>query len=294
MARRTLFRIAHPCCLRALLDLLVVRTNERLGPNRPQVTTLKPAVAEINELPAFIKVRANDKVGLLYSQEPSPTLPLGEPVLFISFRPVPERGWQRDGLFSGEIVVDVWRDDYYPLTQEEVEWLAADHCGCEGHYWLQVTTTCWRELQLVCEDDLVGIDLAAIASGDRSHAAPRTAPGTVTGTVTIPSDGNVPSDDEQAESYRPGRWYTARQDRQCKRKRNGSHRGSGEPRKPYTFWLMEHMRPLENLYDFQHLFPGYLHVYEETQGDPPANPRTSFIQAAEACVERILRERKKR
>jgi hypothetical protein len=41
----------------------------------------------------------------------------------------------------------------------------------------------------------------------------------------------------------------------------------------------------------EHFFPDYLHKYEEVNGTPPKNPRASFLQAADVCVEQVLLER---
>jgi hypothetical protein len=52
------------------------------------------------------------------------------------------------------------------------------------------------------------------------------------------------------------------------------------------------MAALENVYDFEHLFSGYLEDYKAARGDYPRSPRMTFLQAANAAAERILQNRR--
>jgi hypothetical protein len=54
---------------------------------------------------------------------------------------------------------------------------------------------------------------------------------------------------------------------------------------------MAQMRQLDDLDHVEHLFAGYLHVYEQNEGVLPANPRASFDQAVASCARRIRHER---
>jgi hypothetical protein len=155
MPRSTILRIARACSLQALLEALVEHTNAHKRPDRSPVTTLKPVIAAPEELPIF--VNSHDcRVGLVYCEEPHPASPLGRPLLWIRFRPVPGKGVQRNGVFRGKVVVHVWQDKLYPVTTKEVEWFIAHYCGCTGHTW-QVLADGWQKLSTVCEEDVLDI-----------------------------------------------------------------------------------------------------------------------------------------
>ena len=167
---------------------------------------------------------------------------------------------------------------------KEVEWSIACDCGCENHEWSHLS-------------DVLG--KAERDRGRRSAGTRRTVrgrhsppPGTPPGRagaklckrrVEHPAagDGQETGQGEKQAAKKPKR----------KRKTDPSHRGTRQPRKAPSRFLMANMWHLDNIYNFEHLFDGYCHVYEDSEGHLPSNPRASFLEAAYSCAERILRMR---
>ncbi|MFN8466316.1 MAG: hypothetical protein U0X20_12235 [Caldilineaceae bacterium] len=270
MSRNTILRFARPASLQAILEGIVDCTNAHQGPNRPQVTTLRPVVADVIELPVYAQIPADGALGLIFCEACCPTLAPGEPPLILCLRPVPGHGAEHAGIFSGAVAVSVWQHPDYPLSPKEVEWLIARNCGCENHEWSQLPL-CWRKLNEMVDDDLKDL----VAQYEAGIGSPASDP------------PNVPADTESIDSV------LGKGKEKETRKSNILHRGSGEPRKASTFYLLDLMRslPSDRLYDFQPFFPGWLCVYQDTEGFTPNYPDDLFRQAALACVERILRER---
>lgn len=280
MLRRTILRLAHPVSLQELLDSLVTCTGSRSGPHRTQVPALEPVAAGASKLPVWIPPDCRE-AGIVYSTAPCCARPTGEPILWIQLRPVPRRGRECDGKYRGDVYAAVWQDKRYPLEKREVNWCIADFCGCRRHSWWTLSRG-WQTLHDASLQD-------SPAAGDRGTGPrprlvlskePPEGRNTPAGELGGDAAGGTP--EKQAPSNT------------APSKRRGGHRGSGEARKPHTIWLMEQMRPLENLYDCEHLYEGYVHKFEESEGKLPSNPRASFDDAVASCRERILREGKRR
>ena len=279
MTRRTILRLARPTTLQAILDSLVSRTNTKQGPDRPQVTTLRPVVAEETDLPVFAEAPPDGKIGFVYCAGQCSYVPPGEPPVVVCFRPLPGFGCEQEGVFSGAIVVYAWQHPEYPMSPKEIEWSIAQDCGCEDHEWSDLSL-CWQKVNAIAHDDLHDLVAQYEAKGD-THPG-ELAPGSNDQPASLPS--------QSSQGMGQGETHAAKKPKR-KRKSDPSHRGSGEPRTIPSIYLMDMMRPLDDVYNFQHLFPGYCHVYEDSQGRLPENPRASFNAAAEACAERIIRER---
>jgi hypothetical protein len=232
-----------------LLEVLVARTNEHQGPHRPQVSTLKPITVAPNELPAFIA--AHDcTVGFVYGEDVACPLPTKDALLWIRFHPAPGRGGADNGLYHGEIVVDVWQDAAYPLSEMEVEWVIADYCSCTGHAWRQLPVG-WEKLYTICVEDELGAGQAA------------------TPPSACPPDAGAPQPARRKRKARPLQRH-------------------GQPRTEAARWLQGEIANLPDPYAFQHLYPVWLRIHWQKTGDPPRNSYNSFKQMAEACVDRIL------
>lgn len=256
MSRRTILRPPHPCCLRSLLEVLVARTNEHQGPHRPQVSTLKPITVAPNELPAFI-VAHNCTVGFIYGEDVACALPTKDALLWIRFQPAPGRGGADHGHYHGEIIVDVWQDAAYPLSEMEVEWVIADYCGCTAHAWRQLPAG-WEELYTICADDEPG-------AGQDS---------------TAPLSARPPSAGAAQQDGGPQLVRRRRKPRPARRQ--------GQPRTESARWLQGEIANLPDPYAFHHLYPAWLKIHWQRTGDPPRNSYNSFKQMAEACVDRVL------
>lgn len=279
MSRRTILRFARPTTLQAVLDGIAARTNTKQGPDLPQVTTLKPLVAEETDLPVFVDAPPDGKVGFIYCAGHCPHVPPGEPPVIVCFRPLPGFGCEEEGVFSGAIVVSVWQHPEYPMSPKEVEWSIAQDCGCEDHEWSELSL-CWQKLNAIVHDDLQDLAAAYEANGDTDQS--ELAPDANGKQDSLPPvDGHGTDQSQQRAVKKPKRNRTT----------DPSHRGTRPPRKAPSRYLMVNMWVMDDLYDFEHLFDGYCHVYEDTEGHLPSNPRASFLEAAYSCVERILRMR---
>jgi hypothetical protein len=289
MFRRTILRFARPTTMLAIIESIAARTNERQGPDLPQVTTLKPIVAQGKKVPIYAEVPPDGAIGLIYCDGACPAGPPGEPPLVVGFRPLPGHGQEHNGVFSGVIVVYIWQHEGYPLSLEEVQWSIARDCGCEKHEWLQLAT-CWEKMNEIVHDDLQAL-VKLYEAGQAAQCSYRTAR-----PVTDPAESQENDPAAAAMNSAGADRCGAHSAKKPKRRRktDPSHRGTRKPRKASSLYLMDKMRPLDNLYDVEHLFPGYCHVYEASEGQLPANPRASFDQAVESCAERILHERGQR
>lgn len=256
MSRRTLLRLPRACSLQSLLEALVACTNQRQGVHRPQVATLKPLMAGPAELPAFIDAH-HCNVGLICGEVSTATWLAGDVLLWIRCRPLPERGSAEDGLLGGEILLDVWQGDQFPLSPKEVEWFITDFCGCKDHEW-QRLSPCWQKLQSICAED--SLDTAALAEA---------------GDEPVESNLSAPQDDGGRST----------------RRRRRSTRHTGKPRTQTTMWLQDEIAALDDLYAYDPLYPEWLARAWHEAGEPPRNPYNSFKQAAEGCIERILAQR---
>ncbi len=220
MSRRTVLPFARPTTLQAVLDGIVARTNAKPGHDLRQVTTLKPVVAAEADLPVFAAAPPDGQVGFVYCAGQCPHVPPGEPPLIVYFRPLPGYGCEQDGVFSGAIVVYAWQHPEYPLSPKEVEWSIAHDCGCEDHEWCQLAL-CWENFNAIVHDDLQDLAAQYGAASDTSEIA--------------------------QERYQPAGRHKAQappriRQQEAKRRRPPSHRGSGQPRNPATFHLMNLMR----------------------------------------------------
>ena len=264
--------------MQAILEGIVSRTNTKQGPGVPQVTTLRPVVAAESDLPVFVDAPPDGKVGLVFCAGRCLHVPQSESPLIVCLRPLPDYGFEQDGVFSGAIVVYVWQHPDYPLSPKEVEWSIAHDCGCENHAWSELPL-CWKKLNEIVHDDLQDLkaQYAAQVAAGRDAVGPDTAGLGALGSKPVNGPPAAPLPDKTKK----------------KRKAGVSHRGSGRPRKPSTFHLLDQMRtlPSDRLYDFHPFFPGWLHVYEDKEGRTPPYPEDLFRQAALACAERILKER---
>jgi hypothetical protein len=286
MSRRTILRFARPTTLQAVLDGIVARTNAKQGANLPHVTTLRPVVAGETDLPVFVDAPPDGKVGFVYCAGHSPHVPPGEPPLIVCFRPLPGHGCEEGGVFSGAIVAYAWQHPLYPLSPKEVEWSIAHDCGCESHEWSHLSE-CWEKLNEIADDDLQDL----VAQYEAGISSPPGAPPDALPLNSAHDESNISPPENGQETGR-GEEQAANKPKH-KRKTDPSHRGSGQPRKPATFHLMDLMRtlPSDRLYDFKPFFPSWLHVYEEKEGRTPPFPEDLFRQAAVSCAERILIER---
>ncbi|MFN8470406.1 MAG: hypothetical protein U0X20_32935 [Caldilineaceae bacterium] len=276
MTRRTILRLARPTTLPVILDSLVSRTNTKQGADHFQVTTLKPVVAEETDLPVFAEAPPDGQVGFIYCAGLCPYMPPGEPPLIVCFRPLPGHGCEQDGVFSGAIVVYAWQHPLYPLSPKEVEWSIASDCGCEDHEWLDFSL-CWQKLNAMAHDNLHDL----VAEYEAKVGAPDCAPTETVNQGPAAGEANATSHTEQKPIDH----------RKRSRSTDPSRRGTRQARKVETRFLMNNMRSLDNVYDFEHLYLPYCHVYEDSEGHLPSNPRASFLQAAYSCADRIVRER---
>jgi hypothetical protein len=275
MSRRTVLPFARPTTLQAVLEGIVARTNAKPGHDLRQVTTLKPVVAEETDLPVFAAAPPDGQVGFVYCAGQCPHVPPGEPPLIVCLRPLPGHGCEQDGVFSGAIVVYAWQHEEYPMSPKEVDWSIAQDCGCEDHAWSELSV-CWQKLNAIGHDNLQ--DLAA------EYAANLALRDTPTedrkkGTPAGAAKGPGPTENQAINR------------RKRTRKTDPSRRGTRQPRSIPSRFLMTNMRPLANVYDFEHLFLPFCHVYEDNEGHLPSNPRASFLEAAYSCADRIIRER---
>ena len=227
----------------------------------------------------YARVPADGTVGLIYCEVCCPTVAPGEPPLIVCLRPLPGYGAEHNGVFSGAIVVSVWQHPEYPLSPKEVEWSIAHDCGCEDHEWSDLSV-CWEKVNDIADDDLQELLAQYEANSDTNQG--ELAPGSNGQSDSLPA--------QESQGTGQGEKHAAKKPKR-KRKTDPSRRGSGEPRTIPSIYLMDMMRPLDDVYNFQHLFPGYCHVYEDSQGHLPENPRASFDAAAYSCAERIIRER---
>ena len=279
MSRRTILRFARPTTLQTVLDGIVARTNTKQGSDRPQVTTLRPVVAEETDLPVFAEAPPDGRVGFVYCAGQCSYVPPGEPPVVVCFRPLPGFGCEREGVFSGAIVVYAWQHPDYPMSPKEVEWSIAQDCGCEDHEWSDLSL-CWQKVNASAHDDLQDLVAAYMANGDTNPG--ELAPGSNGESNSLPAeDGQGVGQGEKHAAKKP----------KSKRKTDPSRRGTRQPRKAPSRFLMTNMWHLDNIYDFEHLFDGYCHIYEDSEGHLPNNPRASFLEAAYSCAERILRTR---
>ena len=262
MIRNHLLRLGHPVSVAALLEALVAVTNEPYDDARPRPIRLKYLAADGRKLPAWVNSGCGE-AGLIVSDEPCPEFAAGTLLLWLRFVPVPRRGRVDDaGLYHGQVDVHLWQAPEYPLPRREVDWFVAHHCGARNNTWWHLT----RGWQTLCDDTWrVPLDPAELprpyivlrrTPAPEPQADPSTAPPADLGGASTPAP--QPS---------------AAPDLKPRKLRQGSHRGAGQPRKPHSIWLLEKMRLLDDCTDYWPLFSGWLHVYEETEGYLPANPR---------------------
>ena len=279
MSRRTILRFARPTTLQAVLDGIVARTNAKQGPDLLQVTTLRPVVAEETDLPVFADAPPDGKIGFVYCAGQCPHVPPGEPPLVVCFRPLPGHGCEENGVFSGAIVVYAWQHPDYPMLPKEVEWSIAHDCGCEDHEWLDLSL-CWQKVNAMAHDNLQDLVTAYEANGDNDQSALAASSNSEANSLP-PKEGPGIGQNKKHSGKKS----------KSKRKTDPSRRGTRQPRKAPSRYLMANMWDLDNIYDFEHLFTGYCHIYEDSEGHLPNNPRASFLEAAYSCAERILRTR---
>ncbi len=318
MLRNHLLRLGHPVSVVALLEALVVATNER-NDDDPRAIRLKYLAADGRRLPAWVNSGCGE-TGLIVSDEPCPEFAQGTLLFWLRFLPLPGRGRFEDGLYHGLVVARLWQAPEYPLSAREVNWLVADRCGAHYNGWWHLT----RGWQTLSDDTRsVGADLAACsrpyivlgrtrasrpaalgrtpAARGRTPAAHGRTPaaesppgheraqdGAPAGAASPQPTGDLPTGSSDAAGM-----PAAPAAPTARRRKARLGLGTGKARTPWNQALMETMRqvPTEELYNFDPFFKDWLKSYMLAAGDPPQYPEDTFKQAAAACAERIIRER---